>query len=124
MATIVFTSAQSTKTVVVAASDAEAPTLLAIALAHGVPVRFNCESGGCAACLVRVKEARGPSGREPAGLGEDEEFLLDAMGKLAPEDTGFVETDGVIERYRLACRYAILGDEDLVVAYDDSIGSR
>ncbi len=122
MATITFTSPHSTQTVVVAAPDPEAPTLLAIARDHGVPIPFNCTFGGCGACLVRVTEKTGD--RTPSRLGEDEEWLLDAMGKLRPEDTGFAESGGRIERYRLACQYVILGDEDIVVAYDDSLGGR
>ena len=126
MATITFTSAHSSKTIVVDVSESPPPTLLAIARAHGVPVPFNCTFGGCGACLVRIKERRthGPARGEPVGPGEDEAWLIDAMGKLSPEDTGFVETDGMIERYRLACQCVITGDEDIEVAYDASIGSR
>jgi ferredoxin len=125
MATITFTSAHMTKTVFVDVSGLPAPTLLAIAQAHGVPVPFNCTFGGCGACLVRIKEktiAHAAAGA--VGPGEDEAWLLDAMGKLTPEDTGFVEADGLVESYRLACQYVIRGDEEIEVAYDETIGSR
>lgn len=124
MAKITFTSAQSTKTVHIDAKASPAPTLLAIAQAHGVPVPFNCTFGGCGACLVRIKAKTGAGGGEPACLGEEEAWLLDVMGKLSPEDTGFVETDGMIESYRLACQCVIAGDEEMEVAYEVSVGSR
>lgn len=122
MAKITFTSAHATKTVVVDGSGS--PTLLAVARANGVPLPFNCTFGGCGACLVRVKGKAAAAGTEAAGPGEDEAWLLDAMGKLLPEDTGFVETDGMIESYRLACQCLVSGDEEIEVAYEVSVGSR
>jgi hypothetical protein len=55
-------------------------------------------------------------------LGEDEAFLLDAMGKLTAEDTGIVDRPGSVERYRLACQY-VVGEADLItVVYEDRLG--
>lgn len=90
-------------------------TLLAIARAEGIPILFNCEAGGCGACIVRVAANRG----EPEAPGDDEALFLTAAGKFrdALESDA---TEGI--RYRLACCY-VVGDEDIVVDFTNELGS-
>lgn len=99
-------------------------TLLAIARACRVPVLFNCESGDCGACLVKVV---GAPGDVLGALTDKERFLLGAMGKRAAGGTeggatpAAGETAARVERHRLACQ-ATAGEGDLVVRFDTGIG--
>lgn len=120
MAKITFIWGATQRTVITDAGDR--PTLLTVALAHGVPIPFNCTFGACGACLVRTRGTRGP-GRGPRDPGEDEAWLLDAMGKGAPADAGLTGSPGPTERHRLACQCVLLGDEDIDVVFETSVGS-
>lgn len=122
MAHITFQSDRRGKSVSVTPPAGEAQTLLAIGIDAGVPILFNCESGGCGACLVRVTTYGVGAAEEVVSLGEDEEFLLDAMGKLTTEDTGIVDRPGSVERYRLACQYVVGDDDEILVVYEDRLG--
>lgn len=92
-------------------------TLLAIAQEHGIPILFNCEAGGCGACIVHVELL--DTGADLA-LTFEEEFLLRAMGKL----TEGLEDDAASgrRRFRLACQY-VVGDEDIIVDFTNELGS-
>lgn len=92
-------------------------TLLAIARDHGIPILFNCEAGGCGACIVRV-EVRGEAS-DPE-LTFEEAFFLQAMGKLR-EGLEAGASDGR-SRFRLACQYRV-GEEDITVDFTNEIGS-
>jgi ferredoxin len=122
MAHITFHSSRHGKPIAVEVPAGHQSTLLAIALDAGIPILFNCESGGCGACLVRVKTSDTGSAGTLVSLSEDEEFLLDAMGKLAPEDTGITDEAGCVERFRLACQYIVGETDELIVSYEDRLG--
>lgn len=114
MGTIRFVAPGFSETVRLAAARQPRPTLLAVAREHGIPILFNCEAGGCAACIVHVEPA---AGTLPA-LSVEEEFLLRAMGKLE----GGLEADSTPQqpRFRLACQY-VVGDEDIVVDFTNEL---
>ena len=111
MGTIRFVAPGFSRTVRYDPASSPRRTLLAIARDHGIPILFNCEAGGCAACIVHVEPGRDAP---PPVLTFEEEFLLDAMGKLH----GGLETGGpgATTRFRLACQY-IVGDEDILVDF-------
>ena len=50
-----FVAPGFSETVRLDADAAGAATLLAIAQEHGIPLLFNCEAGGCGACIVHVE---------------------------------------------------------------------
>ena len=93
-------------------------TLLAIARDHGIPILFNCEAGGCGACIVRVAV---PSEDFDPELTFEEAFFLQAIGKLGKglEDSA---SGGCRWRFRLACQYTV-GEEDITVDFTNEIGS-
>ena len=115
MGTIRFVAPGFSETVRLDPTQRPRPTLLAVAREHGIPILFNCEAGGCAACIVHVEPS--PGGTLPA-LTFEEEFLLRAMGKLE----GGLESDSISlrPRFRLACQY-VVGDEDIVVDFTNEL---
>lgn len=117
MGTLVFIAPGFSAQVIVP-TDAPRGTLLAIARAHGIPILFNCEAGGCGACIVRVQHV-GPG--EPAPLSSEETFFLGAMGKLAPAGLEKPEAVAIESRFRLACQY-VPGDETLIVDFTNEMG--
>jgi ferredoxin len=119
VSTIRFIAPGFIRTVQVAAERAHSRTLLAIAQDHGIPILFNCEAGGCGACIVHV-EAASPDGCR-APLTDDEAFLLAAMGKLA-EGLEDDDASGPGPRFRLACQYVLTGEDDIVVDFTNELG--
>jgi ferredoxin len=117
MGTIRFVAPGFSQTIELDAAQRAGRTLLAIAQEYGIPILFNCEAGGCAACIVHVELRDGGAELE---LSFEEDFLLRAMGKL--EDG--LEPDAVDgqRRFRLACQY-VVGDEDIVVDFTNELGS-
>lgn len=115
MGAIRFVAPGFSETIRLDAARRPRPTLLAVAREHGIPVLFNCEAGGCAACIVHVEPA---TARVLPALTVEEEFLLRAMGRL---ESG-LETDSTSQRprFRLACQY-VVGDEDIVVDFTNEL---
>lgn len=115
MGTIRFVAPGFSETIRLDAARQPRPTLLAVAREHGIPILFNCEAGGCAACIVHVEPAPGET---PPALTVEEKFVLLAMGKLE----GGLETDSIPQRprFRLACQY-VVGDEDIVVDFTNEL---
>lgn len=99
MIQIRFREAGSERVVNIPTAEVGRRTILDVARSHGIPVLFNCEAGACGACLVRVEADISVSG--DATLGEDERFLLEALGVL--NDVA-VPSPGRRVRYRLACQ--------------------
>ena len=120
MATIRFLSQDMDKTVTCDASQGARPTLLALARAHAVPVLFNCEAGGCGACLVEV-EAVTAAGQPPR-LTFEEEYLLRAMDRLSAARDEGANADSRRRRHRLACQY-VVGDGDILVTFASGFGT-
>lgn len=111
MATIRFSCGPHTHTVT-AAGGAKSETLLEIARRHGVPLMFNCESGACGACLVRIRPLPGNKALLE-NTGELEQLMFRAMEIDLSEDSS----------PRLACQYRVADDACISVRYDTSIGS-
>lgn len=118
MSTIRFVAPGFSHTVQLEAGAVRNRTLLAIAQQHGIPILFNCEAGGCGACVVHVEPASPGGCRVP--LTEDEAFLLEAMGKL---DEGLEADDASAPgpRFRLACQYLLSGEDDIVVDFTNDM---
>lgn len=104
MATIRFTAPGFDRTIEVDAADAEPPTLLSLAKAHGVPLLFNCEAGDCGACVVHVQTVV-PGRRPPPPPGDREATLLSAMSLLSAAGMAEAAAAGVSPDVRLACQY-------------------
>lgn len=121
MATIRFVSDDVDRTVTAPVESGERRTLLAVATETGVPILFNCGTGDCGACLVRVEtlESDRPS---VAPLTETEKLVLQAMGVLTADGIEAAERGGVAPRVRLACQYT-LGDEQIVVSFKSGLSS-
>lgn len=123
MGALRFVAPGFSQTVELAPGAAHGRTLLAIAREHGIPILFNCEAGGCAACIVRV-EVRGPEGAGGAAGAEmsfEEELVLAALGKLPPAGLQGAEETAAPQVFRLACQYRP-GDADLVVDFTNELG--
>jgi ferredoxin len=119
VATIRFLSQDMDKTVTCNAGGARR-TLLALAREHTVPVLFNCEGGGCGACLVEVAVLTDAGHQQQ--LTFEEECLLRAMDKLDAEKGEEVAALRRRPRHRLACQYAV-GDDDILVTFVSGLGS-
>ncbi|NJO67714.1 MAG: (2Fe-2S)-binding protein [Rhodospirillales bacterium] len=122
MAIIHFSTPGMQKTVKIDVEPDDQPTLLSVAKEFGVPVLFNCETGGCGACVVDV-ETKAVGQHSVAPLENDESFLLEAMGKLSEEEIAAAEEEGVPAPVRLACQYR-LGDEEIVVSFETRVAFR
>ncbi|TVR97530.1 MAG: (2Fe-2S)-binding protein [Rhodospirillales bacterium] len=121
VAIIHFAASGVDRTVTIDVAPGERRTLLSVARDHGVPILFNCEAGGCGACLVHVDTVA--VGERPlAPLTEPEKFLLQSMHRLTEHDIEAAQQRGVPPHVRLACQYA-LGDEEIVVSFMSDLGS-
>lgn len=126
MITIRFRSSGFDRSIRVAPAPGARQTLLSVAAAHGVPILFNCRSGDCGACLVRVRSG---AGRPPASapLSDAERYRLQAMGLVAEARDTDERTSGPGgEEARLACQYVLDEDDDgreLVVTFASGLGS-
>ena len=117
MGTIRFVAPGFSETIRLDAGQCAGRTLLAIARDHGIPILFNCEAGGCGACIVHVEVC----GKDPdPELTFEEAFFLQAIGKLR-EGLEAGRADGR-RRFRLACQYAV-GEEDIIVDFTNEFGS-
>ncbi|MBK8209533.1 MAG: (2Fe-2S)-binding protein [Rhodospirillales bacterium] len=116
MGTTRFVAPGFSETIRLQAAQRQGRTLLAIALEHGIPILFNCEAGGCGACIVHVES--GDRGVD-LELTFEEEFLLRAMGKL--EDGLEANAVDGQRRFRLACQY-VVGNEDIIVDFTNELG--
>jgi ferredoxin len=117
MPTITFSSPQISKTVVVPPHAGNAPTLLDVARANGVPILFTCEAGGCGACLVRVEVLSSPRVAPPHC--PEEAFFLRAIGKFSADGD---DERGENAGYRLACLY-VVGEQDILVRLSSELST-
>ena len=120
MATIRFSSPRMDRRVTVDAPPGAPPTLLSVAMAHKVPIPFNCRSGDCGACLVRI-DTLAAGTRSAAPLTDGERLALAASGRLTAQDIAAAERRGVSPALRLACQYR-LGDEEIAVSFESDLG--
>lgn len=122
MATILFSSARMERRVIVDAPPGASRTLLSVARAHGVPIPFNCQSGDCGSCLVRV-ETTAVGSAPAAPLTDNERLTLTAARRVTAADIAAAERLGVSPKVRLACQYR-LGDEEIAVSFESELGGR
>jgi ferredoxin len=121
VATIRFSSSRMDMRVTVDAPPGASPTLLSVAREHGVPIPFNCQSGDCGSCMVRVETIS--VGRMPvAPPTESERLVLTAARRLTAEDIAEAERRGTSPKVRLACQYR-LGDEEIAVRFESELGA-
>ena len=121
MATIRFSSARMEKRVTVDAPPGASPTLLSVAREHGVPIPFNCQSGDCGSCMVRVETISVGSG-PAAALTDGERLVLTAARRLTAHDIAEAERRGMSPKVRLACQYR-LGDEEIAAMFESELGA-
>lgn len=113
MPLITFSSPDFTDKTVYAVFGRAPDTLLEIARANRIPLRFECGEGECGNCAIRVKFLDVPScGGYP--LDRKERQVLTAVGKLETSVPGRRQVTG---EWHLACRF-IPRDEDIVVEYE------
>lgn len=109
------------RTVTVDAAATDRPTLLSVARARRVPIPFNCQSGDCGSCMVRVEMIS--LGRMPvAPLTDSEHLVLTAARRLTTDDIAAAERRGMSPKVRLACQYR-LGDEAIAVMFESELGA-
>lgn len=113
-----FVSERTNVTVHAQLDAGRQPTLLEVAKRNGVPLLFNCEAGGCAACLVRV--ARLTEETATVALTDSEAFLLQALGEPPPSPLGPTPPAAFSEELRLACQY-VIGCGHIRVAFSESL---
>lgn len=119
-ATVTFVSERTSTTVRVPLDAARKQTLLDVARQSGVPILFNCEAGGCGACVVRVAPLTVET--LPVALTESEDFLLRSIAALAaraPQQFGSTPPTGAL---RLACQY-VIGQGEIRVTFTDPFGA-
>lgn len=115
---VTFVSDRTCLTVHVPLEAERKLTLLDVAKRNGVPLLFNCEAGGCAACLVRV--ARLSEETPPVALTDSEEFLLQALAH--PPSKQLASSAAITEELRLACQY-VVGRGHIRVTFTQSLGA-
>ena len=119
MATIRFTSSRLDTRVTV--DGAGRPTLLSVAREHAVPIPFNCQSGDCGSCMVRV-ETISLGRMPPVPPTASERLVLTAARRLTADDIAEAERRGMSPKVRLACQYR-LGDEEIAVSFESELGA-
>ncbi len=120
-ATVTFVAERLRTTARVTLGAGVAPTLLAIARQHGVPILFTCEVGGCGACLVRVVPATDAT--QPVALTDSEEFLLPVLARQSVSAGKGEEPRSPAGCLRLACQY-VVGPGEITVAFSDAMAAR
>ena len=115
MGTVTFLSMALPRAVTVRFSDYERPTLLSLALGHGIPLHCDCLSNGCGSCAVKVAAVR-PSPVFTVRLKSEEKDVLWGAGKLTSEQYQAETLPANDPLWRLACRYVPAG-EDVWVAF-------
>jgi len=119
MPLITFASQECTGKTVFAVFGRTPDTLLEIARANRIPLRFNCGEGECGDCAVWVKHFdNGLFFGYP--LDKKEQQALRAVGKLKGVPPLKRRVPG---EWHLACRF-IPRDEDIVVEYEVSDAER
>jgi len=90
-------------------------TLLGLGRRHDVPLRCQCRAGECGICAVKVAPLhRAP---RPMRLSQREKEVLYRADKLSPQQFESETLTDIPPLWRLACRYVVNGDEDIVVAF-------
>ena len=81
MANVTFSSPEMKKDVTVYAIAGDTKTLLSVAKANKIPVKFECENGECGSCQVQVTVL---SSKTPIGvaLTQKEKTVLKLAGKI------------------------------------------
>lgn len=91
-------------------------TVLAVAKAHGVPIPFDCQDGGCGSCLIEVQYL-GPGEHAAAiSLTEKEKEMLRQLGKITKQEVINAEVNDVPPHFRLACQ-CFVRNEDILVTF-------
>jgi len=121
MATIRFSSSRMDTRVTVDVRRGVPMTLLSVAREHRVPIPFNCHSGDCGSCLVRV-ETIAVGSRPVSPLTDVERLVLKAAGRITAEGIAEAERCGMSPKVRLACQYR-LGDEEIAVRFESELGA-
>ncbi len=117
MALITFSSPEYRDKTVYAVAGSHTETVLKIAKANKVPIRFDCQDGECGNCLVKVSYLK-PRRTDIQGgpLTQKEVTVLQQLGKITSEEVENMAVDDLPTLWRLACQL-IPRDEDIVVEY-------
>jgi len=115
MALVTFSNPEYKDKTVYAVAGSHTETILKLAKAHKVPVKFDCQDGECGSCLVRVTSLDGKE-RMGGPLTEKEKTVLKELGKLTTAEMEQMIGDDLPSEWRLACQM-IVRDEDLLVEF-------
>ncbi len=91
-------------------------TILSLVRRLGLPLRCECGSGHCGSCAVKVARLN-CAGLQPVRLDPGEKETLRQAHKLSPQQYESPELPDIPPLWRLACRYVVGGDEDILVAF-------
>ena len=115
MALITFTNPEYKDKTVYAVAGSHTETVLKIAKTNKIPLKFECQDGECASCVVRVVSVD-KKPRMGYHLTEKEKNVLVQLGKLTRDDLERMIVDDLPSEWRLACQM-IPRDEDIVIEY-------
>ncbi len=116
MPLITFTNPEYKDKTVYAVAGSFTETVLDIAKANKIPIKFDCSDGECGSCLIRVKYL---SKNSPMGyhLEDKEVKILRELGKISKEELEQLINDDLPSEWRLACQF-ISRDDDVLVEYE------
>jgi ferredoxin len=116
MPLITFTNPEHKDKTVYAVTGSFTETVLMIAKANKIPIKFDCSDGECGSCVIRVKYLNDTT---PMGyhLEDKETKVLRELGKISKEELEKLINDDLPSEWRLACQF-IPRDEDVLVEYE------
>lgn len=120
MATLYFSSPLMAHNKKFEAVAGKRTTLLGVAKEKGIKIPFECESGECGSCLVKVTHLDGERIKGMA-LTDKERNVLKSIGKLPKSEEERASVRDLPPTFRLACQ-TIVTDEDLLVEFSGEPG--
>jgi ferredoxin len=91
-------------------------TILSLVRKLGLPLRLECGKGQCGQCAVKIAPVNQPKPKS-VQLDAVEKEALRQVHKLSPQQYALPELPNVPPLWRLACRYVVNNDEDILVAF-------
>lgn len=114
MGQVDFISPRIGRTWAISCRNPKPISLLKLALLSNVPLPFNCNTGVCGSCAVRVAPARG---KRQLCLNSFERYTLRGLDKLPQALVGGDCKDWKQPQWRLACQCIVDTGDQFFVAF-------